>query len=109
MGRCPRFFGPPYLWGGVRRSRTEGPEQFTSSPFMGRCPAKPDGGARAAHLLPIYGEVSGEAGRRGQSRSPPPHLWGGVRRSGTEGPEQLSRRISPKQLDLRARLLQVAQ
>src|SRR3989441_3957264 len=39
----------------------------------------------------------------------PPHLWGGVRRSRTEGPEQLSRRVSPEQLDLRARLLQVAQ
>src|SRR2546425_7693304 len=60
MGMCRRTRkqGPPHLWGGVRRSRTEGPEQLTSSPSMGRCRAKRDGGARAGHLLPIYGEVS---------------------------------------------------
>src|SRR2546426_7225219 len=40
---------------------------------MGRCPAQ------LRKVLPIYGEVSGapELG--------PPHLWGGVRRSRTEG------------------------
>ena len=48
---------PPHSWGGVRRSRTEGLVRISlppfmescSSPFMGRCPAKPDGGARTHH------------------------------------------------------------
>ncbi len=55
------------------------PAKPNSSPFMGRWPAKPAGGARRScfsELLPIHGEVAGEAGRRGpravlQSNSSP--------------------------------------
>src|SRR6266545_6065147 len=63
-----------------------------SSPFMGRWPAKPAGGARRpcfSELLPIPGEVAGEAGRRGpravlESAAPSPACGGDFPASGEE-------------------------
>src|SRR5881396_2721341 len=60
MGRCP---AAPVLPIDGEVSGGIGP---LSSPFMGRCPAEPDGGAE--RIGPC-----------------PPHSWGGVRRSRTEG------------------------
>src|SRR6266480_3263830 len=76
---------PPHSWGGAGRSPAEGLARLNSSPFMGRCRAKPGGGAGPFELLPIHGEVRGKARRRGCSVLTPPHSWGGAGRSPAEG------------------------
>src|SRR5439155_15290491 len=83
-----RLKTPPHLWGGGAEG-AGGAQPFKTPPHLWGGGAEGAGGAEPFKT--------------------PPHLWGGVRRSRTEGPEQLSRGIRPEQLDLRARLLQVAQ